>query len=206
MTETTTEAAAPTTPATPKAKKGKGAASTGAKKPKTAPSHPPVSQMVTAAIKSLKERGGSSTQAIKKYISSTYKIDAEKKSHFIKKYLVSAVASGSLVQTKGKGASGSFKLAGAGGEGKKVATTKKAPAKPSVASKSKSPKAKPATTKKAAAASKAKKTKKPPTAAKTPKPKVAKAKPATTPKAKKAPAKKAPAKKPAAKKASPKKK
>jgi hypothetical protein len=69
--------------------------------------------MVSNAIKSLKERGGSSLQAIKKYIAANYKVDSEKLSPFIKKYLKSAVASGELVQTKGKGASGSFKLAAA---------------------------------------------------------------------------------------------
>jgi histone H1/5 len=67
--------------------------------------------MVGNAIKSLKERGGSSLQAIKKYITANYKVDAEKLSPFIKKYLKTAVASGELVQTKGKGASGSFRLA-----------------------------------------------------------------------------------------------
>lgn len=67
--------------------------------------------MVAGAIKSLKERGGSSLQAIKKYISANYKVDSvEKLAPFIKKYLKTAVASGDLVQTKGKGASGSFKL------------------------------------------------------------------------------------------------
>lgn len=205
MTETAAETAAPAATGTPKAAK-KGKATAGSKKAKTAPSHPPVSQMVNAAIKSLKERGGSSTQAIKKYISSTYKIDAEKKSQFIRKYLKSAVASGALVQTKGKGASGSFKLAGSG-ESKSAAApkVKKAggakPAGRPKGSKNKSPAKKAA----APAAPKAKKTKKPPTAAKSPKPKVAKAKPASTPKAKKAAAPKK-AKKPAAKKASPKKK
>lgn len=73
--------------------------------------HPPTAVMVNGAIKHLKERGGSSLQAIKKYISATYKIDAEKFSPFIKKYLRNSVISGVLVQTKGKGASGSFKLA-----------------------------------------------------------------------------------------------
>lgn len=203
MTETNTEAAAPTT-ATTKAKKGKSSAV--AKKVKTAPSHPPISLMVTTAITSLKERGGSSTQAIKKYISSTYKIDAEKKSHYVKKYLVSAVAAGSLIQTKGKGASGSFKLAAPGAEGKKASVTKKPTAKPAASAKTKTPKAKTTAKKSAAVAPKSKKTKKPPTVAKTPKPKVAKAKPASTPKAKKTPAKKTTTKKPAAKKASPKKK
>ncbi|CAH1384606.1 unnamed protein product, partial [Tenebrio molitor] len=46
-----------------------------------------------------------------KFVAANYKVDAEKVAPFIKKYLKGAVASGSLVQTKGKGASGSFKLA-----------------------------------------------------------------------------------------------
>jgi hypothetical protein len=83
------------------------------KKPRTKPVHPRTSEMVVNAIKSLKERGGSSLQAIKKYIAANYKVDSEKLSPFIKKYLKTAVASGELVQTKGKGASGSFKLAAA---------------------------------------------------------------------------------------------
>nr|CAD7256505.1 unnamed protein product [Timema shepardi] len=54
--------------------------------------------------------------------------DAEKLAPFIKKYLKSAVTSGELVQTKGKGASGSFKLPVAPGkEGAKPAGPKKAP-------------------------------------------------------------------------------
>uniref|UniRef100_A0A6P7F9B4 Histone H1-like n=1 Tax=Diabrotica virgifera virgifera TaxID=50390 RepID=A0A6P7F9B4_DIAVI len=77
-----------------------------AKNPRAKPSHPPTSEMVNNAIKGLKERGGSSLQAIKKYIAANYKVDAEKVAPFIKKYLKAAVATGSLVQTKGKGASG----------------------------------------------------------------------------------------------------
>lgn len=72
--------------------------------------HPPTSEMVTAAIKELKDRKGSSLQAIKKYISNTYTVDGEKLAPFIKKYLKAAVRSGAVVQTSGKGASGSFKL------------------------------------------------------------------------------------------------
>jgi hypothetical protein len=87
-----------------------------AKKPRVKPVHPRTSEMVANAISSLKERGGSSLQAIKKYIAANYKVDSEKLSPFIKKYLKSAVASGELVQTKGKGASGSFKLAAAKSE------------------------------------------------------------------------------------------
>ncbi|XP_058986162.1 histone H1-like [Musca domestica] len=65
-----------------------------AKKPSAAPTHPPTQQMVDAAIKTLKERGGSSLPAIKKYLASTYKVDAQKLAPFIKKYLKGAVASG----------------------------------------------------------------------------------------------------------------
>lgn len=167
-----------------------------AKKPKTAPSHPKVADMVTSAITSLKERGGSSLAAIKKYIASNYKVDADKLAPFIRKHLKAAVASGALVQTKGKGANGSFRLSGGTtGAGKsaskpakaktakpKAATTPKKAAKPK-----KSPqKSKP---KKATPAKKAKPAAK--TAAKKAKPvKIAKKKPAkASPKKKAAPKK-----------------
>lgn len=93
-------------------KKGKGKKVTApkAKKPSVGSTHPPTQQMVDASIKNLKERGGSSLLAIKKYISATYKCDVQKLAPFIKKYIKSAVVSGKLIQTKGKGASGSFKL------------------------------------------------------------------------------------------------
>ncbi|EDW80341.1 uncharacterized protein Dwil_GK18708 [Drosophila willistoni] len=108
--------AGPTAPATASvdkkvaAKKTSAASSTKAKKSTAPPSHPPTQQMVDASIKNLKERGGSSLLAIKKYISATYKCDAQKLAPFIKRYLKSAVGNGKLIQTKGKGASGSFKL------------------------------------------------------------------------------------------------
>ncbi|CAK1597163.1 unnamed protein product [Parnassius mnemosyne] len=74
-------------PATP-AKKPKAAATAagGAKKPKAKPTHPKTSEMVTSAIKELKERSGSSLQAIKKYIAAQYKVDAEKLAPFIRKF------------------------------------------------------------------------------------------------------------------------
>ena len=98
--------------------------------------HPPTAEMVIAAITALKERGGSSLRAIKKYIAVTYKLDTERLSTFIKKYIKAAVVSGALVQTKGKGATGSFKLP----VGKTEATkTKKTATKP-VAKKAASPK------------------------------------------------------------------
>ena len=174
--------AAATPAATPKKAK-----SAKPKKPKTAPTHPKVADMVNTAISTLKERGGSSVQAIKKYIASHYKVDVDKLAPFIKKYLKNAVASGTLVQTKGKGASGSFRMTSQTKE--KSSKPKSAPkvkkaAKPTAAKKA----AKPKTPKKAAA-------KKP------------KAKPAKSPKKSKAVKPKAPkpkkakaAKKPAAKK------
>jgi len=94
-----------TTPSKTKAK------ASSAKKPKLASTHPPVAEMVVAAINNLKDRSGSSSQAIKKYIASNYKVEVERLTPFIKKYLKSGVANGTLQQTKGKGASGSFKIA-----------------------------------------------------------------------------------------------
>ncbi|XP_057334269.1 histone H1E-like [Microplitis mediator] len=66
--------------------------------------------MVTAAINTLGELERSSLQAIKKYIAATYNVDVERQAPFIKKFLKAAVVKGTLVQTKGKGASGSFKF------------------------------------------------------------------------------------------------
>ena len=168
-----------------------------ASKPKAAPAHPPTAVMVVAAVKALKERNGSSLPAIKKYIAANYKVDVAKLAPFIKKALKSLTEKGKLTQTKGKGASGSFKLAAAA----------KAEKKPK-AKKPKTPKKKASPKKKAAA--------KKPAKAKTPKKKPAAKKPAAEKKAaaakpkkaktpKKAPAKKPAAKKPA-KKTSPKKK
>lgn len=153
MTETGSGDAVVASPASTKtstkAKKATPQKNKGASKPKVASTHPPTASMVNSAIKSLNERGGSSLQAIKKYISSTYKVDAEKIAPFIKKYLKSAADKGALVRTKGKGAAGSFKLPGAKSEvakkqskaaikkSKPAASTKKVAVKPK---KTKSPK------------------------------------------------------------------
>ena len=197
------ESSAPAAVATPKK-----AAAPKDKKPKTKPSHPPTADMVNAAIKELKERNGSSLQAIKKYIAATYKLDVDKLAPFIKKYLKSAVANGKLVQPKGKGASGSFKLA--------VKDSKPKAAKPAASKVAKKPATKvakkPASPKKTTApkAKKAvaEKKKTPKVAAKPPKAKSTTAKPKATKAAPKkvtkpaSPAKKvaAKAKKPAGKK------
>ncbi|XP_071746649.1 histone H1-like [Lepeophtheirus salmonis] len=71
---------------------------------------PTSSMMVMTAIKALADRKGSSLIAIKKYISAHFKVDMVKRAPFICKAVRSAVEKGELVQTKGKGASGTFKL------------------------------------------------------------------------------------------------
>jgi outer membrane biosynthesis protein TonB len=133
--------------------------------------------MIAAALKGLKERGGSSRQAILKYIVANYKVDAAKAAVPLRMALKRAVAAGSIAKAKesGKGA-GKYKLG-------KVEKPKKA----KKAKKPKKPKAKKA---KKPAAKKAKKPAK---------------KAAKKPAAKK-PAKKAAKPKKAAKKAAPKKK
>lgn len=149
-TAVATEAPAPATPAKKQARQA-GAA----KKPKAKPTHPKTSEMVNNAIKEMKERSGSSLQAIKKYIAAQYKVDAEKLAPFIRKYLKSAVESGALIQTKGKGASGSFKLESKSAASKKPAgAAGKAAKAPAAAAKAKKATASAAgaKTKKAAAA------------------------------------------------------
>ncbi|CAH3182156.1 unnamed protein product, partial [Porites lobata] len=152
-------------------------------KPKKPADHPPYSEMIKAAIVALKERGGSSRQAIEKYIKANYKV-GEVGPH-LKTALKRGVAGGKLVHTKGVGASGSFKV---------PKEEKKAPKKP--AKKPKKPAAKKVTKKPAAKKPAAKK----PAAKKKPAKKTAVKKPS-----KKSTPKKTAAKKPAAKKATGKK-
>ena len=147
--------------------------------------HPKYIDMIVAAITALKERTGSSRQAIVKYIKANYKVGDNADVH-VKMALKRGVASGALAQPKGTGASGSFKVV-------KKAEPKKKPAAKKPAAK------KPAAKKTAAKKPAAKKAKK-----STPKKKPAAKKAGSAKKAKK-PAKKAAAKKPAAKK-TPKKK
>lgn len=161
-----------------------------ASKPKKPAAHPKYCDMIKAAITSLKERGGSSRQAILKYICANYKVDGDKAKNHLKIALRAGIKNGTLKQSKGTGASGSFRL----GEAKKAAKKPKAKkakkpkaaaAKKPKAKKAKKPKAKkPAGEKKAA---KPKKTKTPKKAkpAKTKSPK----KPKAAKKAKKTPKK-----------------
>ncbi|CAG0896605.1 unnamed protein product [Cyprideis torosa] len=160
-------------------------------KPKVPAAHPKYSEMIVAAVKALKERNGSSRQAILKYIMANYKVgnDSKKVGVFLRKNLKKAVDSGMLKHSKGAGASGSFRVTDKAEKPKKVAArkpeapkAKKPTPKAAGANKPKSPKAKKPKTTAA---------KKSPVKPKAAKPKVAK-KPATAkPKAAK------PARKPA---------
>ncbi|KAK7109239.1 hypothetical protein V1264_013317 [Littorina saxatilis] len=155
------------------------------RKPQPPLDHPKYKEMISAAIASLKERGGSSRQAILKYILGHYKVGSEttKINARVKMALRSGTKSGGLKQSKGTGASGSFRL----GEKPKAA------AKPKPATGKKSQTAKKPAAKKAVSKTSAKRK------ATTPK-KVVKAKSAAAKKVmKKSPKKVAVAKKPKAK-------
>lgn len=166
-------------------------------KPRAPAQHPKYSEMITAAITATKERGGTSRQKILKYIGANYKVSDGFEAH-ARLALKRMVTAGTLVQTKGTGASGSFKLAKKQAEPakKKKPAAKKKPTTPKKAS---------GTTKKTPPAKKAA-AKKKTTTKKDNKPKTAKKPAAKKPAAKKPAAKKpkTQAKKPAAKK-SPKK-
>ena len=123
-----------------------------AAKPKKPAAHPKYSEMVGKAIAALKERGGSSRQAILKYIMANFNVgkDAKTVNVHLKLSLRAGVKNKSLKQSKGTGASGSFKI------GEVVKPKKKPAAKPKAAKpkKAKTPKKtaakKPAAEKKAA--------------------------------------------------------
>lgn len=159
-------------------------------KKKAAPAdHPKYIDMIVAAVTALKERTGSSRQAIVKYIRANYKVGDNAEVH-IKMALKRGVASGALTQPKGTGASGSFKVAKKAAEPKKKKPAAKKPA-------AKKPAAKKPAAKKAAKKAATPKKK---TASKVAKKKPAKKTPSKKPAAKKAPKKKTPKKKAAAKK------
>ena len=169
-----------------------------ASKPKKPSNHPKYSQMIRDAVTSLKERGGSSRQALLKYIVANYNVGKDEKTvnNHLKLALRAGVKNGTLKQSKGTGASGSFRLgekaekAAAKPKAKKVKKPKAA--KPKSPAKAKKPKVKKSPAKKAKSPAKKAAVKKP----KSPAKKAAKPKKASPKKA---------AKKPAAKKAGAKK-
>lgn len=97
--------------------------------PRPPAAHPPYIDMITAAITAMKDRGGSSRQAIEKYINANNKVTGDVSTH-LKMALKRGVKSGRLVHTKGTGASGSFKVGKAA-----PAPKKKKPAKKKAAAK-----------------------------------------------------------------------
>ncbi|NXQ58749.1 H5 protein, partial [Anthoscopus minutus] len=72
--------------------------------------HPAYSDMITAAIRADKSRGGSSRQSIQKYVKSHYKV-GQNADVQIRLAIRRLLAAGVLKQTKGVGASGSFRIA-----------------------------------------------------------------------------------------------
>ncbi|XP_008501765.2 histone H1.11L-like [Calypte anna] len=115
-----------------------------AKKPKKAagaskarkPAGPSVTELITKAVSASKDRKGLSLAAVKKALAAGG-YDVEKSNSRIKLGLKSLVSKGTLVQTKGTGASGSFRLSKKPGEVKE-----KAPKKRAAAAKPKKPAAK----------------------------------------------------------------
>merc|ERR1711942_357923 len=178
-----------------------------AKKPKEPAVHPTYAVMIAESIKTLKDRTGSSRQAILKYICANYKVDAAKATVHVRTALKKGVAAGTLKMggAPGKKGAGCFKLGDNAKEekpkAKKPKSPKKSAAKKPAAKKSaddKSATKKPATAKKPAnEKSKAKKTaaKKPAASKKSPKKPAAKKSPTKKPAAKKSPVKKPAAKK-----------
>ncbi|NXG43937.1 H110 protein, partial [Psilopogon haemacephalus] len=127
------------------------------------PAGPSVTELIIKAVSASKERKGLSLAALKKaLVAGGY--DVEKNNSRIKLGLKSLVGKGTLVQTKGIGASGSFRLSKKPGEVKE-----KAPKKPAAAAKPKKPAAKTASSakkpKKPVVVKSPKKTKKPAAAA-----------------------------------------
>jgi hypothetical protein len=98
-------------------------ATAGAKKATPNSDHPKYSEMIKQALATLKERGGSSRHAVLKYIMANFNVGKDENvinSH-LKVALRAGVKNSSFKQSKGTGATGSFKL---GTEAKNPATKK----------------------------------------------------------------------------------
>merc|ERR1711881_471018 len=117
--------------ASPKKMSPKKKASPKKKKATKAPAHPKFIDMIEAAIAALKERGGSSRQAIAKFIKANYKVGDSADTHI--RLALRRAAGKSLIQVKGTGASGSFKVAPKPKPAKKKVKKAKKPAKKAAA-------------------------------------------------------------------------
>ena len=122
----TTAVAAPSA-AAPAAVKARSSKRPSAKKAE----HPSYREMISSALGAMKERKGTSRQKIQKFIAETYKLELSASNSHLKRALTSGVTKGAFLQTTGKGASGSFKLAPMPAAGPKK-RTKKVAKKPAV--------------------------------------------------------------------------
>jgi len=89
----------------PKKMRSKASSSNSVDKPK----RPKYSEMITAAVKALRERSGASRQAITKYVRTNYDVPVTF-SRSISSNLKSMIENKNLVLTKGVGAAGRYKL------------------------------------------------------------------------------------------------
>merc|ERR1712217_533471 len=121
--------------------------------PKAPAAHPKYSVMIAAAITSLKDRTGSSRQAILKYICANYKVDAAKAAVQVRLALKRGVAKGALKMARASGnGAGSYKVVKAEKpkKVKKAKKPKKAAKNPAAKKAAKKPAAKKAAKKPAA--------------------------------------------------------
>src|SRR5689334_17164433 len=84
------------------------------KKSKATSSHPKYSDMIKHALTQLNERLGASKAAILKYILANFNVNQTTANRHVKSALRAGAKNKSLKQTKGSGASGTFKLNASG--------------------------------------------------------------------------------------------
>merc|ERR1739844_649353 len=100
------------------------------KKAKVPAAHPPYASMITAAIKALGDKKGSSRQAILKYVVANNKVDAAKDAVRVRIALKKMIAAKKVVAAAaGKKGAGSFKLPAKAPKVKKAKKPKKPKAK-----------------------------------------------------------------------------
>jgi len=80
------------------------------RKPRAAAQHPKYADMIVAAMKGMKERGGTSRQKIVKYIGANYKVGNGFEVQ-VRLAIKRMLLAGLLIQARGTGAAGSFRLA-----------------------------------------------------------------------------------------------
>merc|ERR1739846_291927 len=99
------------------------------KKAKAPAAHPPYASMITAAIKALGDKKGSSRQAILKYVVANNKVDAAKAAVRVRIALKKMIAAKKVAAAAGKKGAGSFKLPAKAPKVKKAKKPKKPKAK-----------------------------------------------------------------------------